>query len=93
MKPAAPNPNPCSVNAARGPWGEGEGKASRGVAAAVSPEGATPLSVAAEWGKASVVALLLAAGADEDKANTPGVTALQLATQNGEDEVVALLSA
>lgn len=59
-----------------------------------SADGATPLSIAAEFGELESVQVLLEAGADKDHAMADGATPLWMAAQEGHDKiVVALLEA
>ena len=51
----------------------------------------TAMHIAAECGHAECIALLLEAGADKDLADFEGTTALDLAAQNGDVEIVRLL--
>jgi ankyrin repeat protein len=53
--------------------------------------GATPLHVAASWGRTEVVALLLARGADANIRNRAGVSPLRAAIANGHKETGDLL--
>ncbi len=53
--------------------------------------GATPLYQAASWGRLPVVDLLLRKGADAALANKEGVTPLQAAIANGQQETAARL--
>jgi ankyrin repeat protein len=53
--------------------------------------GATPLSYAASLGRVEVVELLLARGADPMLKNTRGQTPLDLAEENNQKEISALL--
>ena len=51
----------------------------------------TPLLIAARHGKASVVAVLLAAGANKNHRDIDENSALELAEDNGHTEVIDLL--
>lgn len=53
--------------------------------------GATPLTLAAEWGQSDVVKALLDAGAQVDRRNLNGNSALSLAVLHAHDGVVELL--
>ena len=55
--------------------------------------GLTPLHYAAGWGHGGAVKLLLADGADVNVADKQGLTPLFLASRDGREDVVALLSA
>ncbi len=55
--------------------------------------GLTPLHYAAAWGHGGVIKLLLSDGANVNVANKQGLTPLFLASRDGREEVVALLSA
>jgi ankyrin repeat protein len=55
--------------------------------------GITALNTAAAGGKADIVRLLLAHGADQSVAEHDGTTALQRARENGSAEVISLLDA
>jgi len=52
---------------------------------------ASPLLVAAQWGHAEVVGVLLAARADPESVDSVGATPIAVAAQEGYDEVVRLL--
>jgi ankyrin repeat protein len=60
---------------------------------AASPNGTTPLMMAAMYGTADAVKLLLDAGADPILKNAKGVTAIDFARQVQKEEVVALIAA
>jgi ankyrin repeat protein len=55
--------------------------------------GATPLFYAASWGRAEVVDLLLARGADCTLKNTRGQTPLEAAQENSQKEAADLINA
>ena len=60
-----------------------------------SPEtdsGATPLHVAAGWGRVDVVRFLLAQGANPKSKNKQGLTPEQVAAASQQQDVVKLLS-
>jgi uncharacterized protein len=56
-----------------------------------SESGETPLHRAASWGRVEVVELLLARGADPSIKDKKGRTALDLAVENGQQDVAAVL--
>jgi ankyrin repeat protein len=56
-----------------------------------SENGATPLHRAASWGRRDVVELLLKHGADRTIRDKSGHTALDLASESGQTEVMAVL--
>jgi ankyrin repeat protein len=58
-----------------------------------SEDGCTPLYIAAQNGHAAVVSVLIAAGADVNKARASGGTPLYIAAQRGHAGVVDLLIA
>ncbi len=70
--------DPCNTNACYG-W--------------ASTEGLTPLMLAAVWGNAEVVRILLEAGADPLLRDAGGRTARDAAESKGKSAVVSLLSA
>jgi len=55
--------------------------------------GATPLHLAASWGRPEVVELLLRKGADPNARNKDGKTPLGLAIDHGQEVVSGLLRA
>ena len=57
-----------------------------------SPNGTTPLMMAADYGPSACVDLLLAAGAKVDLQNDLGLTAVDFAQQRGRDRLAAQLS-
>ncbi|TSE21328.1 ankyrin repeat domain-containing protein [Tepidimonas aquatica] len=60
---------------------------------AESPNGSTPLMMAALYGTSDVVDLLLAEGADVTLRNQQGLTALDFAQRSGRDHVVQRIAA
>ena len=59
---------------------------------ASSPNGSTPLMMAAMYGSVDVVRLLLDAGADPLIKNSVGLTAVDFAAQVQRDDVVAVIT-
>ena len=60
---------------------------------AQSPNGTTPLMMAAHYGHAAVVALLLEEGADTDLRNEQGLSAIDFAHRAGREELAARIAA
>jgi ankyrin repeat protein len=60
---------------------------------AESPNGSTPLMMAAMYGSAEAVRVLLDAGADATVKNAIGLTALDFAQKAGHEDAVALIAA
>jgi ankyrin repeat protein len=60
---------------------------------AESPNGSTPLMMAAMYGSAEAVKVLLDGGADASVKNAAGLTALDFAQKAGHEEAVALIAA
>jgi len=58
---------------------------------AESPNGTTPLMMAAMYGSPEVVKLLLDEGADRDHKNQLGMTALDFAKQGSRKDAIAIL--
>jgi ankyrin repeat protein len=56
-------------------------------------KGATPLHLAASWGRSEVVLVLLEHGADVNARNHAGQTPLAVALENNQEEAAALLRA
>jgi ankyrin repeat protein len=56
-----------------------------------SETGATPLHLAASWGRMDALEALLAAGANPNAVNKSGVTPLKAALNNMQTEAAALL--
>jgi ankyrin repeat protein len=60
--------------------------------AKTGPDGATPLHLAARFGHADAIRVLLGHGADRACLDAAGMSAVDLAGAEGHDEVVALLT-
>ena len=60
---------------------------------AESPNGSTPLMMAASYGSAEAVKLLLQEGADVSVKNQRGLTAIDFAQQAGRNDMAAAIAA
>src|SRR5262245_12890748 len=59
--------------------------------ASLTPDGKTPLMCAADRGEVEVAAALMEAGADVNRLNASGLSALCEAARNGSDEAMAIM--
>src|SRR4051812_22928571 len=59
--------------------------------AALTPDGKTPLMCAADHGEVEVAVALVEAGADVNRLDVSGLSALCEAARNGSDEAIAIM--